>query len=573
VPGKAIVLRANALDLPLSDESVDLICTSPPFLNLRSYQDAGEHYANQIGTGTLEKMLHDLWEATTEMKRVLKPSGSIFVELGDSYSGSGGAGGDYNTGGLKDGQPKWRPQKTHVPTKSLHLTPHRYAIGCIDQLGLILRAELVWNRPNGLPESVTDRVRRSHSIWFHFTKSPRYFAAVDEIREEHSAATLDRNRYARGRSQNGGGSAESMLGHDYSRRDDLGDMTTNSLGKLPGSVWTIKQEEVDWIGTVGLCRRCKRLRIAGNGSGGETSVVTGRSTSQPQRTDLEESTGSTESPMSSGLDQSPPASPSTISAETRAASIRPTSKSLPGKSTSNEQPRSELTAHRDMSSPQKTSVSTTVHEFARLVSGGVCECDIGPTSVPGSVWSIPTEPLKVPAHLGVDHFAAFPTEFPRRLILGWSPSGICVECGEGRRPVVDREPSEWEQRKAAGEPMRHGLNGAAASGAGNFKPLEATITGYSCACDVGWERAASGPNDNSAARGNTGRPPPPTIPAIVLDPFGGTGTSALVAKTLGRIGISVDLSHDYSRLAVWRTSKHSVKAMSRTNLERQGNLL
>ena len=54
------------------------------------------------------------------------------------------------------------------------------------------------------------------------------------------------------------------------------------------------------------------------------------------------------------------------------------------------------------------------------------------------MWEIPSQPLSVPAHLGVDHFAAFPMELPRRCILGWSPPGICTECGEGRRPVVDK---------------------------------------------------------------------------------------------------------------------------------------
>ena len=61
-----------------------------------------------------------------------------------------------------------------VPTKSLMGIPWRYAIRCIDDLGLILRAEVIWSNPNGLPESVTDRVRRSHEVWFHFTKEPRY---------------------------------------------------------------------------------------------------------------------------------------------------------------------------------------------------------------------------------------------------------------------------------------------------------------------------------------------------------------------------------------------------------------
>ena len=86
-----------------------------------------------------------------------------------------------------------------VRAKSLIGIPWRYALACIDDLGLILRAEVIWSKPNGLPESVTDRVRRSHEQWFHFTLAPRYFSAVDEIREEHAAAGR-RRRVARGQS-------------------------------------------------------------------------------------------------------------------------------------------------------------------------------------------------------------------------------------------------------------------------------------------------------------------------------------------------------------------------------------
>jgi hypothetical protein len=78
--------------------------------------------------------------------------------------------------------------------KSLIGLPWRYAIRCIDDLSLILRAEVIWSKPNGLPESVTDRVRRSHETWFHLVKSPRYFSAVDTIREAlRGLATLGRH--------------------------------------------------------------------------------------------------------------------------------------------------------------------------------------------------------------------------------------------------------------------------------------------------------------------------------------------------------------------------------------------
>ena len=272
--GNAVLLNANALNLPLADSSIDLIVTSPPYFALRSYQDGGEHYEGQLGAEATPKEFVDaLIMATSEMVRVLKPSGSIFVNLGDKYS----------------------------PGKSLMGIPWRYALRCIDELGLILRAEIIWAKTNGMPESVTDRVTRKHEQWFHFVKSESYYSNIDAIR--------------------------------------------------------------------------RPLEV------------------QPH---------------------------------------------APGNKRSN---------------PDRNDVNTTTRIFGDKALG----------KIPGSWWAIPTQPLKVPAELGIDHFAAFPTEWPRRLILGWSP-----------------------------------------------------------------------PN------------------AVVLDPFGGTGTTAAVAKTLGRTGISVDLSADYLRLADWR---------------------
>ena len=97
--------QADALRLPLADDSVDLVVTSPPYFALRSYQDGDEHYEGQIGSeATPREFLEALWAATTEMVRVVKPSGSVFVNLGDKYAGSGGhnnagVGGQHPAGG------------------------------------------------------------------------------------------------------------------------------------------------------------------------------------------------------------------------------------------------------------------------------------------------------------------------------------------------------------------------------------------------------------------------------------------------------------------------------------------
>jgi len=90
----AALVRSDATAIPLGDNTVDLIVTSPPYFALRSYQDGGEHYGGQIGSeATPTAFLEALWAVTAECWRVLKPSGSLFVNLGDKYAGSNGASG------------------------------------------------------------------------------------------------------------------------------------------------------------------------------------------------------------------------------------------------------------------------------------------------------------------------------------------------------------------------------------------------------------------------------------------------------------------------------------------------
>ena len=95
----AHVVQSDAGRLPLADNTVDLIVTSPPYFGLRSYTDGGEHYTGQVGDeDTPTAYLDRLIACTAEWMRVLKPSGNIFVNLGDKYAGSngqpGGAGPD-----------------------------------------------------------------------------------------------------------------------------------------------------------------------------------------------------------------------------------------------------------------------------------------------------------------------------------------------------------------------------------------------------------------------------------------------------------------------------------------------
>jgi len=313
--------------------------------------------------------------------------------------------------------------------------PSRYMLGCIDDLGLIVRRDIIWHKVSAQPESVTDRCTTRHEYLFHLVKQPRYFTAVDEIREavqddHHTLSRRDRTDRRMAAANAGQTSA------------------ANPLGKLPGSVWEI--------------------------------------------------------------------------------------------------------------------AATPLVVPARIAHARCC----GGFSRPGCE--------------GLAHHAAFPLELPRRCILGWSPSGICTECGEGRRPKAESvalDMSRPQARRAhqlaerAGLTEEHlaallsvgvsdtGRGAATQSGTGRN-----TAEVYVLAAEA--RAALGGYAREYLLRRPTGfvyvcdcpEPTAPTRPAVVVDAFGGTATTALVAAALGRIGISVELSADYCRLARWRTSDPAERA-------------
>lgn len=230
-----LLLRADARALPLPDASVDLIVTSPPFWQLRDYRDVDGSLAGQLGAeASPREYIEALLTCTTEWMRVLKPTGSLWVNLGDGYAA--------NSDGCRRGerwshqQPAGRARST-TRNKSLHLIPERYRIACSDELGLIAREVVVWSKANGLPESVTDRVRRSHEDWVHLVDQRHYYAAVDEIREPH---TMRPQRRPAGRREDLTPRRPGQVRQSWSTaaREHV-EVDGHPLGKLPGSVWEV----------------------------------------------------------------------------------------------------------------------------------------------------------------------------------------------------------------------------------------------------------------------------------------------------------------------------------------------
>ena len=156
----------------IDNDSVDTIITSPPYWNLRDYQVDG-----QIGMEPTLKEYHNrLLDITTQLKRVLKPTGVLFWNHGDSYGGNQGRGpgkgNEYN---------QMVPQKDNT-TKCLTMQNERLIIKMIDDQGWILRNRIIWHKPNGMPSSVTDRFTNKYESVYMLTKNTKYHFDLEAVK-------------------------------------------------------------------------------------------------------------------------------------------------------------------------------------------------------------------------------------------------------------------------------------------------------------------------------------------------------------------------------------------------------
>jgi DNA modification methylase len=161
--------------------SVDCCVTSPPYYGLRDYNASG-----QIGLeDTPAAYVARLIEVFDEVYRVLKPSGTFWLNIGDSYAGSGRGKGDINRKGLHQPESSKfdKPYKLDgYKNKDLIGIPWMLAFALRDR-GWYLRQEIIWHKPNPMPESVRDRCTKSHESLFLLTKQPKYYFSHKEMLE------------------------------------------------------------------------------------------------------------------------------------------------------------------------------------------------------------------------------------------------------------------------------------------------------------------------------------------------------------------------------------------------------
>lgn len=244
------------------DQSVQCVVTSPPYYGLRDYGVDG-----QIGLEpTPAEYVAEMVAVFREIRRVLAGDGVLWLNLGDSYASQGGmtgVGPNATVGStLRQSEGRTRPASVLAP-KNLLGIPWRVAFALQDD-GWTLRNDIIWNKPNAMPESVTDRLSTRYEHMFLFSKSRRYWFDLDPIREPLAYPdAADGSRVFGGSNKGehhrtGPGSSQRRTGNVYGAKPDaitgdtgrdgrrFGGNATSTLGggppasgRNPGDVWTI----------------------------------------------------------------------------------------------------------------------------------------------------------------------------------------------------------------------------------------------------------------------------------------------------------------------------------------------
>ena len=229
----------------LPDQSINCCVTSPPYFGLRDYGVDG-----QIGLEkTPEEYVAKMVEVFREVRRVLRDDGTLWLNIGDSYAGSGGAGNQYKPGGIAktgtNAPSTWSAEyKTKPVTQRLAGFKSKDLIGIPWMLafalrsdGWYLRQEIIWHKPNPMPESVKDRCTKAHEQIFLLSKSPRYYFDSEAIKED---AVGGQSGKAASFKREGSKREQTMPGQAYGTHiPEREDVAYNGEKRNRRSVWSV----------------------------------------------------------------------------------------------------------------------------------------------------------------------------------------------------------------------------------------------------------------------------------------------------------------------------------------------
>ncbi len=540
-----MIYTGDCLDvLPtLPAESVQCVVTSPPYYGLRNYQVDGQIGLEATHLEYIEKMVR----VFREVWRVLRPDGTLWLNLGDSYAS--GKGTCFNPGGntssfnvhLKaanvhplDRGNKSALEKVGLKPKDLIGIPWRVAFA-LQADGWWLRQDIIWHKPNPMPESVKDRCCKSHEYVFLLTKSAKYYFDGEAIKED--AIGYDRSQNM-GQEIQPDGQGES----DFAKVLFLREGTSNetSLQGIPSidgrTEGTIQDCEQGTRKTGEVYRPESTIPEKSEGQGAEVRrgqpIQENREGTLRQAEDRNQTQTSNQvnglhidtGPMegNKGTTQSllrilPPGN-GTVGNGSCDTSIE-RGISYKGKH-STVMPEVQRTkgSKNIVGNMSERGVTRTTEGLNLKTAEEKCH---GGKRARRSVWTITTKPFKEA------HFATFPPEIPE----------ICIKAGTSEKGCCPMCLAPWERVVEKGKVIEHPdrLNRA-----DDAKQFHKDDNKYGDGGSLGRMRVNS----------TTGWRPTCThnlepIPCTVLDPFSGAGTTGLVAEKLGRkyIGIELNLSY------------------------------
>lgn len=231
------LLQGHCLEVlrTLPTESVQTCITSPPYFGLRDYGCDG-----QIGLeSTPDAFVSSLVNVFAEVHRVLKSDGTLWLNLGDSYNGASSNRTGQN--GYNDGRTNRDKRFSTggidgLKSKDLIGIPWRVAFA-LQQYGWYLRQDIIWHKPNPMPESVTDRCTKAHEYIFLLSKSDRYFYDNEAIKEPVSDTSLKRAEY--GWNCDRPSTKNASMGGTGIHTEKMGTRFVNPSGRNKRSVWTV----------------------------------------------------------------------------------------------------------------------------------------------------------------------------------------------------------------------------------------------------------------------------------------------------------------------------------------------
>lgn len=548
-------VREQLRSLPA--ESVHTCVTSPPYFGLRSYlPDDHPDKAKEIGLEpTPEAYVAELVAVFREVRRVLRKDGTCWINLGDSYAGGGRGGGangskqQTNVGSLLGPKDNYG-----LKPKDLIGIPWMVAFALRAE-GWWLRQEIIWAKPNPMPESVRDRCCKSHEYMFLLTKSERYFYDSDAIAEDVqdlqyvSSDTADRlvlqeqstkRRTSRqvprlhGDLAQGMGSEIQQISEGQSNgqtllpfgegakdktvlsailRDDRGaarQISTSDASPRKNAALQNTQEAIRSDREGASCESEERQELFSYGQG---SVQQAQDRDQTEASDQIGELHFNEGTMDGDQDQ---VSPSLRLLQSEACP------------TGNGSHRPAIEGRPSYSGEHRSGVSDM-------------QCQERQPAVKRtkrSVWTVATAPFKSA------HFATFPPALIEPCILAGCPAKACAKCGAPWVREVERlsdgsndaSPAPGSVKAMALDADIYGpgrltseRRGPGTSFSNNpSKRLPSTRSrglSSSCSCDAG------------------------TVAGTCLDPFGGAGTTGLVADRLQRNAILIELNAEYAAMA------------------------